>query len=331
MAHAPEAAASFRFMGVEFTAPPTAEPPAGRRAAGAPTLGPLEQLVGTWSGPGFNTIWRPHFPSSPQDRFLELNITTETLAFTEIKGPIPNRGLLMPDIDMFGVTYMQQISEAENGAGLHIEPGIWATVPATTNPEVPPTVVRMGSIPHGTVILAQGSAFTVESGPRIDDNNIIPFPPGTPPPPNSDFDSAAAKFPELNLSIPTEFRFASPGVTQEMVRNPNGVLKTGVRGQDITNTTVLQVSTKNTPVPGGGTANTAFLQAASDPPGGNADAVEVQAIFWIETVTGAGRSPDFLQLQYTQVVQLNFNGLQWPHVTVATLRKEPAGHGETGP
>ena len=35
------------------------------------------------------------------------------------------------------------------------EPGIWAHVPPTTNPNEPSTVVRMGSIPHGTVILAQ--------------------------------------------------------------------------------------------------------------------------------------------------------------------------------
>ena len=37
---------------------------------------------------------------------------------------MPNRGLAMPDINMFGVTYMQQINEANQPAkGLHIEPG----------------------------------------------------------------------------------------------------------------------------------------------------------------------------------------------------------------
>jgi len=40
----------------------------------------------------------------------------------------------MPDINMHGVTYMQQINEAGNpAAGLHIEPGIWALVPQTSN------------------------------------------------------------------------------------------------------------------------------------------------------------------------------------------------------
>ena len=64
----------------------------------------------------------------------------------------------MPDINMYGLTYLQQISEASTGAGLHIEPGIWATVPHTTDPNEPASVVRMASIPHGTVILAQGVA-----------------------------------------------------------------------------------------------------------------------------------------------------------------------------
>jgi len=29
---------------------------------------------------------------------------------------------------------------------------------------------------------------------------------------------------------------------------------------------------------------------------------------------------EFDQLQYTQRVLLNFNGLSWPHITVATLK-----------
>ena len=40
------------------------------------------------------------------------------------------------------------------------------------------------------------------------------------------------------------------------------------------------------------------------------------------TVAGPAGQPDTLQLQYTQLVQLDFNGLRWPHVTVATLHKQ---------
>ena len=284
-------------------------------------LGPLAQLPGTWKGHGFNTIWRPHHGG--QDRFLELNLTTETLVFTKINGPIPNRGLLMGDIEMFGLTYMQQISETSSGAGLHIEPGIWVNVPPTSNPSEPATVVRMASIPHGTAILVQGTSQFLNAGhPHIPDNNIIPFPVSTPPPLNADFPSAEVAFPELNLSIPTTFRQMSPGVTQAMVENPNSVIQSVLVGQTITSRTFIQVSSRHTPIRGGGTANTAFLAGAANPPGGNADAAEVDMTLWIEQVAPPGGGPETLQLQYSQLVQLDFNGLRWPHVTVATLHKQ---------
>ncbi|MDQ6782574.1 MAG: FABP family protein [Actinomycetota bacterium] len=327
---APQTDASFTFPGVEY-ATGTAGPPATAVAPAALDFGPLSLLEGVWCGKGFNTIWRPHFPSVPQAEFLELNMTTETLAFTKIGGAIPNRGLLNHDINMVGLTYMQQIAQTEDEAALHIEPGIWALVPATDDPNVDQTVVRMASIPHGTAILAQGTAFTVASGPRIEDNNIIPFCIGSMPPQNSGFDKAAAgDFEELDLSKKSvDNRFVSPGVTQDMVKNPNLVLKEAIKGQTITSTTVLIVSTTHDSTPGGGTANTAFLEEGTRPPGcppgvsfGNANAALVDATFWIETVAGEGGEPDHLQLQYTQLVQLDFHGLRWPHVTVATLTKQ---------
>jgi len=276
----------------------------------ADPLGPLSALPGTWKGKGFNAIWRPHHPG--QDRFLELNLTNETIVFSKINGAIPNRGLQMHDINMHGITYMQQISEASGGTGLHVEPGIWATVPATSDPNEPSTVVRMASIPHGTTILAQGITEFHQGGPQnIPNNNILPFPIGG---------GAPIQFAELNLSQSSPFRFASPGVTQAMVNNPNGVLQSVIQGKPMKNRTFIQVSTKHQPIAGGGTANTAFLAAGSL--GGNAKAVEVDATFWIETLPGGQGNPDQLQLQYTQLVLLNFNGLSWPHVTVATLQKQ---------
>ena len=152
----------------------------------ASPLGPLAPLAGKWSGRGLNIIWRPnHTPG--QDRFLELNVTSDQIEFSAISGPIPNRGLLQPDINMFGLTYLQQITDANLGAGLHIEPGIWAAVPATTDPKVVPTVVRMASIPHGTVVLFQGTAATANGGPNIAIKGIKPFPIGGPPTQTIDF------------------------------------------------------------------------------------------------------------------------------------------------
>ena len=304
-------------------------PAAAVRALGGPDpLGALAGLEGTWKGHGFNAIWRPHNPPS-QDRFLELNVTDETLVFTKINGPIPNRGLAMHDINMFGLTYMQQISETSTGAGLHIEPGIWANVPHTTDPNVPPSVVRMASIPHGTVMLAQGVAEVHPGGPQnIPDNNILPFFFGSPQPANSDFNSVAQTFTELKLSTPTTFRFVAPGVTQAIVKNPNSVLQTALasslQGTSMKSRTFLNVSTTHSIVKagGGGTANTAFLASSGNPPGGNARAAQVNATFWIETIAGTGGQPDKHQLQYTQLVMLDFNGIHWPHVTVGTLQKQ---------
>lgn len=213
---------------------------------------------------------------------------------------------------MFGLTYLQQISDANLNAGLHIEPGIWAVAPSTTDPAEGPTVVRMASIPHGTTILAQGTASTTPGAPNIPNINILPFAIGQP--------TNTFNFPEQDLGIPTSFRSPAPqlvGVTQGMVDNPNSVLQAAIAGQEIISTTTLQVSTNPTgPITGGGTSNTAFLAGSADGP--NAVSVQVRATFWIETVKG---SPNFLQLQYSQVVLLNFNTLSWPHVTVATLSK----------
>lgn len=70
------------------------------------------------------------------------------------------------------------------------------------------------------------------------------------------------------------------------------------------------------PIPngGGGVENIPFLTT-------NADAATVFATFWIETVKHPHGKKHFLQLQYTQTVLLNFFGLSWPHVSVATLVK----------
>ena len=131
-------------------------------------LGPLSLLVGTWKGTGFNQIWRPSkITSGGQDRFLQLNKTKEVLVFEDIGGDIPNRGLLQDDINLHGITYLQQVQDVNvlgsNGkpSGIHIEPGIWLRVPPTTNPSDPETVARLANIPHGTSMTAQGTAIII--------------------------------------------------------------------------------------------------------------------------------------------------------------------------
>src|SRR5690349_23546958 len=101
-----ELAADFAFQPLDNDEGPAV------RAAVAPDqgLGPLAGLAGTWSGQGFNTIWRPHRGTS--DHFLELNVTNDQIDLQVMNGKIPNRGLLTPQIFMHGLTYLQQISDA---------------------------------------------------------------------------------------------------------------------------------------------------------------------------------------------------------------------------
>jgi hypothetical protein len=281
-------------------------------AAAAPNpLGRLAAFKGKWSGTGFNQIWRPNHKPSDQDTFLELNLTSETLEFEPIKGAIPNRGFLQGDINMFGVSYLQQIQDSNLKAGLHFEPGMWLRVPSTSHPKEPATLVRMASIPHGTTIVAQGISSQHDGPPTIPAENIRPFSIGFPDDP-IDFD-------EMILKQATKFRTPKAGlvgITQKMVDDPNSVLRAAIAKQTILSTSVITVSTSPKPILGGGTANTAFLKG--DKEGPNANAVTVTSTFWIETVKG---TPNFTQIQYSQKVLLNFNDLSWPHVTVGTLRQ----------
>jgi hypothetical protein len=312
----------FVLTSVSGRIPPTAPTPeamlAGPAAAPSP-LGPLAGLVGTWKGRGFNQIWRPFHGS--QDRFLELNETLETLEFEAIPGDIPN--LLQADINLHGIRYLQQVQDAHvlgpNGkpAGIHIEPGLWLSTPHTANPQDPATVARLSNIPHGTSLVAQGGTLPlINHAPPIAPVSITPFliaPPHNP-----------IQFPEVNLGIATAFRTPHadiPNVTQAMVNNPNIVLSQAIAGQNIISTTTLRISTAslNPPSSGGGTSNIAFLQGAAGGP--NAQSAKLDAIFWIETVKEANGTIKHL-LQYTQTVLLNFNGLSWPHVSVATLVKQ---------
>jgi hypothetical protein len=299
---------------------------AAQALAGAQNpLAPLDKLRGTWKGTGFNQIWRPFNglqQQPPQDRFLELNETAEVLQFVEIPGDIPNRGLLQIDISLHGLTYLQRINDVNvltdgKPTGIHIEPGLWLKIPNTTNPKDPETVARLANIPHGTSLVSQGSATPGQIPLVFPATRITPFVIGSP--------TNLIQFPETNLGNATNFRTPPgdiPHVTQQMVDNPNVVLAAGLAGKTLTSVIELTISTTdlNPPASGGGTSNIAFLQGAGGTP--NAQAAQMDATFWIEDFVDA-QGYRGSQLQYSQRVLLNFNGLSWPHVSVATLLKDP--------
>jgi len=342
-------------------------------APAQPSLGGIAGFVGTFRGNGLNTIFRPqdfgvtptplpHPATGPNDNILEINLTEETLSFSKALGSIPNRGMVQGDVFLNGIPYLQTINDVSvpaNPVGIHFEPGIWLSVPETTVPEEVATVARMASIPHGTTIEAQGTSRTIAGGPQINPVDITPFQIGNP--------AQRITFPSQDVTNNATFRLpqdltsfiAAGTITKDILDNPNIILKNRAGAQNITSTTVIVISTNPAdPLFGGGTDNIAFLLGDKNATAPNADAVQMSAIFWVETVaekitvppytaghpvivrgsTSAGnpvvsfsvtsKKPSahdttidvsYTQIQYTQTVLLNFNGLTWPHVSVATL------------
>lgn len=371
---------------------PAAAVAAGKpKPAPLPPLGTIKAFSGTFTGRGFNLIFRPRsntfdsFPvtpvpdanSGPPDNVLELNLTQETLAFSQQLGSVPNRGLqAQDDIFLNGVTYLQLVDDitdpttgkanSAKAANIHAEPGVWMHVPASkVNPKLGPSLCRMASIPHGTTINAQclDNPISIDGPPRIPIRDPRPFPIG-----------AADKkinFDNLDVTkrntprIPQDLSaFAETGsITDETLRDPNSILRNHIKGQKITHSTTFTVATNPRITDlAGGVANIGFLRGDGIVVNGvntfanpNADAVQMDAQFWIETVEAtvhvpamrAGQQPArlvpdkgplvivqppasgetkahdtkviFTQIQYSQLVLLNFAGLSWPHVSVATL------------
>lgn len=129
-------------------------------------LGPLSAFVGKFQGIGFNTIFRPNSgppvpeadrtifptainppaPNAPHEQTLELNLTTETLAFLPSLAQVPNRGLIKQgDIVLNGIPYEQRVFDVTNTATgkadgppqpIHFENGLFMHVPASKTPNV---------------------------------------------------------------------------------------------------------------------------------------------------------------------------------------------------
>ena len=254
---------------------------------------------------------------------------------------------------------INDVSDPAQPVGIHFEPGVWLSVPPTVVPPEGASLVRMASIPHGTTIEALGTSFTVAGGPVIKPVDITPFPIGNPAarinfPSQTATDSGTFRVPQDLTSF-----IAAGTITQAMLDNPNLVIQTRAAAQNITSTTVIVIDTDPAdPLFGGGTDNIPFLLGDRTTTAPNANAVHMTAIFWIETVSEKIAVPPcspytpvtvqgdasagnpvvsyqvttaterteaseldvtYTQLQYTQTVFLNFNGLTWPHVSVATL------------
>jgi hypothetical protein len=331
----PEAAQPEALLAREAGRMPTITP-----VAPAATLGLLAPLLGNtgqaakWVGPGFNLIEIPNRNQAkpgppPADKFrLILNSTSETINFTNIEGDIINRGNAQSDIAFRGLHYLQQVTDIILNEGIHLETGLFLNLPTGTDPDLSAadSVARLGSIPHGDSLLAQGRIFSVPNGPRFETADPTPF--TLNPDGSRKNDTSPEYLALLNNAVPPA------GIPKEVIMNPNILLENAIKGQTITETIVILLDAN--PIPGvcnegavptvGGITNIPFVNV-------NANANSFTAIFWIEKVQQPDGTSSFTQLQYTQTVILDFPvfgadgktvvDIKWPHISVATLQLQP--------
>jgi hypothetical protein len=281
-------------------------------------------------------MWRPDNGKNPKfeniHRFLELNLTSETLNFQVIPGVVPNRGAgEQEDLSLYGLHYLQRVSDADvepvttAGEALHIEPGLFMNVPASENHKAP-TIVRMGSIPHGVTVLMQGPTpssvpidgaphippiypleqlpeFTPEKpqpgepnkNPPIEGLGImpvnVPAPPVQPPPALKHVTSKQHEVKEVVIENdnPGKTNGPFPAEFQDYIENPNKVLTDAIAGQDILGTIAIELNSEEVEDSIG---NIPFLGAPKEQqapkPANNAFVQSARATFWLEWVRVPG-------------------------------------------
>lgn len=326
-------------------------------------LGPLEQLLGVWTGrgTGWNMIALPFHGAPPGgNKFRVLmNQYDEELQFAFVDDSVPNRGLLRPgypDIDQSVVTldYQQKIAQVESedlpdsglagskGLPIHHEPGLWLyaknrrpkddQIMDDEVSEVELDIARLASIPHGNSVLALGKSAVYKGMP------VIPPLSGLPSgrfedvlTPDYDFRDATGPDPYLK---PFRHYIDNPfmgnmggGFPGFSPADMNEILRFANQGVKIIRTTTLTVDTARK---SGGITNAPFSVREAEP-------VSMKSTFWIQELAEKDeKGKRRMRLQYSQVVMLNFfhpredefpRRAVWPHISIATLEKVPADYG----
>jgi hypothetical protein len=287
-------------------------------------LGLLADLDGTWIGTGFNLVALPVFPHEGKVPFrLMLSTTVEILEFTPIGAAVPNRGFEQEDIGIYGLCYLQKVADGVTHEPLHIEPGLWLNVPASAASGNAAEIVRQGTIPHGNSVLARGGASEAAGRPSI---------PVTPSKPVSHaghpIGSTHYLRPYTDAAEDEDEQVRPAAYPAAYVHDPSEALGDVLdaqerRGQKVVHTVSLNVATGTIveaphvpPAPRGGIVN---IPSDVDP-------TLLDSTFWIERVweprAGVEAGREFLQLQYVQIVMLDFDNIFWPHISVATLTKQ---------
>lgn len=305
---------------------PAARVQSDREVTQLTDYGPLKDLVGAYGGPykssGLNLIHRPSSAKTPTPGMpsgatsvLQVSEILENLRFLDAPGilgvPVNRGSFQQGDVTLVPVFYEQYVEDKAvpetlanlaSGAGvIHNESGMWLLQPVTN--DQPAVVQRLAVIPHGVAFIAEGTYSTVTGAPVIPPVSAVPFKTDTGEKlPTPSLTASATGTARLPQTLPAT-------VTQEVLDDPNTLLRNAIKGKNITSTVVLSVDSDN-----GGVSNTGFLKK-------NAVCTRVRSTFYIETVNLWGFSSP--QIQYFQEVFLEFGGVTYPHITVATLGRDP--------
>jgi len=313
---------------------------------GDPTLGPLTNLPGTWqgSGTGWNMIALPvRNGVAPHNFRLLLNQFNETLSFTKLDGPVPNRGR---PLDQFGVAlqYIQDVGQVAavdsvgsaisplGAAAIHHEPGFFINFsePLTHGEDHLLDLVRLGSIPHGDAVNALGfsDTFANASFPDITPAAIGDFsslPIGAGPrdlsnpylAPYKKFQGIANSFKgDVTSAVVPNFPGFDPNTPLDLlVFAPQGTAPPKFK-----TVTRLILDTHL----GGNIVNTPFIVR-------QADSTQMRFVMWIEEFDDSTPGTPHFQLQYAQKVLLEFfpsldqphRKIIWPHISINTLKFQP--------
>jgi hypothetical protein len=292
--------------------------------------GPLTAFLGAYGGlasSGLSAIFRPNSATTPtklpipvtSNNVLQLSIIQESLRFINAPGllgtTINRGGAAQADESLVQVDYVQYVEDinlqsaaglSTGGAIIHQELGTWLLQPPTN--DQPAAVQRLSVIPHGVALVAEGTFQTITGKPVIPPVSMQPFDASTGwPVPTTALRAASPNTARLPQDPAT---LAKYGITQAVLDDPNKLLRDKIAGQNITSTVVISVDTDNGDAP----ATTRFVRE-------NAACPRMRSTFYIETVSG-WFGPQ-TQIQYFQEVFLEFGGVTYPHVTVATLTKDP--------
>lgn len=270
--------------------------PASPVASATPaTLGALAALSGTWAGHGLTVGSRPSGAHGDRPA-VSVSPTREHARFAPVATPLRTTGLAPAEIPLYGLHYLHR-SLAQDGCVLLLEPGLWVNLAPVGDGRV----ARMGSVPGGTVIVAEGRVTHFDGPPTIG--------------------PAGVTLPADGSRVQGATR-----VRSEMLRDPNAVLRAALRRVHVLDTVQIDLCSRVRP-----SAATARHERRHP-----SAVVYLAATIWIERVAEPRRATQsYVQLQYSQTTLVEFADRPdlvrspagpldpaWPAVAVGSLVRE---------